>query len=280
MEPNTLPANLRILCGHYRSVAEVCRLIGINRQQFNKYLGGTSQPSVRTLRRICDFFGVDETEIFLPPAELEPLVRIRAERPLKVSPLSGALDAIVERHPDSQERLERYCGYYAGFMRTPALPRMILRYLTVIHQSDGHTYAKTIERLAEGRSRSQTGARRLGTLVTKYLGLVLHGEDRIYLWEHGPHCHQSYALTVLYPTYRARLHLLTGLGVSVSGGPGRQAFSTRYVLEHLGASTDLRAAIRACGFYPEDSGEIDPAVRARLRNEIDREEGTLCALGF
>ena len=36
--------NLRLLCSHYASVAEVCRRIGMNRQQFNKYLSGASTP--------------------------------------------------------------------------------------------------------------------------------------------------------------------------------------------------------------------------------------------
>jgi hypothetical protein len=44
--------NLRLLCSHYASVAEVCRRIGINRQQFNKYLSGASTPSLHSLRRI------------------------------------------------------------------------------------------------------------------------------------------------------------------------------------------------------------------------------------
>ncbi|EAA3799300.1 XRE family transcriptional regulator, partial [Salmonella enterica subsp. enterica] len=32
--------NLKLLCSHYRSIAEVCRKLAINRAQFNKYLGG------------------------------------------------------------------------------------------------------------------------------------------------------------------------------------------------------------------------------------------------
>ena len=55
--------NLRFLCGMYKSVAEVCRRIDINRQQFNKYLGGQAVPSSYNLRKICTFFGVDEDKI-------------------------------------------------------------------------------------------------------------------------------------------------------------------------------------------------------------------------
>ena len=32
--------NLKLLCSHYRSIAEVCRKLAINRAQFNRYLAG------------------------------------------------------------------------------------------------------------------------------------------------------------------------------------------------------------------------------------------------
>ena len=63
MTNDDFTANLKFLCGHYKSVADVCRRLKINRQQFNKYLGGHSAPSQYNLRKICEFFGVDEGEI-------------------------------------------------------------------------------------------------------------------------------------------------------------------------------------------------------------------------
>ncbi len=100
------------------------------------------------------------------------------------------------------------------------------------------------------------------------------------MMDHNPLSHQVFALSVIYPSHRTRLHLLSGLGISVSGGPGRQAFATRMVYEYLGESTNLRAAIAACGLYPEDSDELDAAIRSRLRNEIRPGENTLCALEY
>ncbi|PKL98696.1 MAG: Cro/Cl family transcriptional regulator, partial [Gammaproteobacteria bacterium HGW-Gammaproteobacteria-9] len=52
-----LAENLKLLCSHYRSIAEVCRKLAINRAQFNKYLGGQSRPTPFNLKRIGDFFG-------------------------------------------------------------------------------------------------------------------------------------------------------------------------------------------------------------------------------
>ena len=55
-----LAANLRLMCNRYTSIADICRQIKINRQQFNKYLSGQSSPSLHNLHRIAEFFGVDE----------------------------------------------------------------------------------------------------------------------------------------------------------------------------------------------------------------------------
>jgi transcriptional regulator with XRE-family HTH domain len=45
--------NLKLMCSYAPSISEACRSMGINRQQFTKYLNGTSRPSARNLRRIC-----------------------------------------------------------------------------------------------------------------------------------------------------------------------------------------------------------------------------------
>lgn len=70
MEPEYLQANLRLLCSYVGSAAECSRKIGINRQQFSKYINGYSQPSMKSLRKICDYFGVDSDEIYLAMYEL------------------------------------------------------------------------------------------------------------------------------------------------------------------------------------------------------------------
>lgn len=264
--------NLRLMCSHYASVAEVCRRIGINRQQFNKYLSGASTPSLHSLRRICDFFGVEEGEIFLPAHEFAAIVRVRGESP--PDGLAGTIEQVTARFSDSQARLRKYCGHYLAYMCTPAYPGMILRYFLVVFQRGERTYAKAIERLVDKRNPEH------GSYISKYLSLVLHAEDRIYLMDHNPLSHQVFALTVIYPSHRNRVHLLSGLGISVSGGPGRQAFATRMVFEYLGETSNLRESISRCGLYPEDGDEIDATIRGRLGNEVEPGENTLRALEY
>ncbi len=61
-------ANLRKLASRYPSVAGLCRKLGINRTQFNRYLAGESFPRPDVLHRICLFFDVD-ARILLEPVE-------------------------------------------------------------------------------------------------------------------------------------------------------------------------------------------------------------------
>ena len=72
-----LAENLKLLCSHYRSIAEVCRKLAINRAQFNKYLGGQSRPTPFNLKRIGDFFGVEGYELEMPPEQFARLVGAR-----------------------------------------------------------------------------------------------------------------------------------------------------------------------------------------------------------
>ena len=63
-----LGANLRQLSGKAESISALCRDLGINRTQYNRYLAGESFPRPDVLDRICNFFEVD-ARILLAPVE-------------------------------------------------------------------------------------------------------------------------------------------------------------------------------------------------------------------
>jgi len=52
-----LSHNLQILKGK-TPVSEMCRQMGISRNQFNRYLSGESFPRPDVLERVCSYFGV------------------------------------------------------------------------------------------------------------------------------------------------------------------------------------------------------------------------------
>eukprot|EP00494_Astrolonche_serrata_P010279 UN10341 len=75
MPHQNFATNLRLVCDQYRSVAQVCRSLEMNRQQFNKYLSGQIYPSKHYLARICKFAKLSEDELNLPRAEFENLLQ-------------------------------------------------------------------------------------------------------------------------------------------------------------------------------------------------------------
>ncbi len=60
--------NLRALCENGQPITVICREIGINRTQFNRYLSGEAFPRPDVLARICAYFHVD-ARILLEPLE-------------------------------------------------------------------------------------------------------------------------------------------------------------------------------------------------------------------
>lgn len=61
-------ANLRSLATSAPSISQLCRDLGINRTQFNRYLNAEAFPRPDVLHRICVYFNVD-ARILLQPIE-------------------------------------------------------------------------------------------------------------------------------------------------------------------------------------------------------------------
>lgn len=84
-----LARNLQLLCGRVGSTNSVCRQIGINRQQFEKYIKGRSLPSPSTLQKICEYFKVSEEALF--SEGFSPAPQRRPEVQMGVGPCDDVL---------------------------------------------------------------------------------------------------------------------------------------------------------------------------------------------
>lgn len=105
-----LAENLRLLCRSQRSVSEVCRRIGLNRQQFGRYLSGAGRPSDHNLQRICDYFGVTEADLLLDPVELREKLRARTGG-LRTAAGGPVFDRVLRNvFPGDAHLLKRYVG--------------------------------------------------------------------------------------------------------------------------------------------------------------------------
>lgn len=254
-----LSKNLNVLCSYYSSIAEVCRKLSINRQQFNKYLSGQTWPSRHNMRRICDFFGVSESEILLEPERLEEIVGLR-RRPISDDRLDLPMRHLENLYAVSGS-LERYAGFYYRYFFSFGNQGRIIKSLCVISERAGRYYWKNIERI-----RIPDTPRTITT--NKYEGVVFLIADRIFIIEYETLLRNSITQVTLYPSYRTRVDRLLGIQ---TGGPvrrGRKPGASRVLLEYLGQNIDIKKALSQSGLFEKDDPGIPAATVALIGNEI------------
>jgi transcriptional regulator with XRE-family HTH domain len=253
--------NLKALCATHRSVAELCRRVGINRQQFNKYLSGDSLPSAHNLRRIASFFHLPVDDLFLPAADFDA----RHNTALGASSAeTDAMASILTRaFPGELRRLRPLLGFYHSHFLVPLSPNVMMRALVALVEENGRVYSKSIERTSVGAGLTE---RQRGYL-SKYQGMASHLGNCIFVLEFESLTADAIAETILFPPYRKRLDILTGMSLGVSSGVHRELFSTLIAWKYLGQNIDTKEALAKCGILSKDDRSVDPTIRTFLRSK-------------
>lgn len=260
--------NLRLLCGYYRSVAEVCRKLEINRAQFNRYLNGSTKPSTYILEKMCNFFGVEQTEIYLPHEQFRKLIEIRPER----KPARSLYAEHVNRlQHHSAGKFDKYLGYYFEYYNSMSVIGRVIRGLVRIFENEGGVYYERFERFPQ---RAQLGE----TYRCKYLGCAFYLNDRIFLVDYEALTGNEITQTVLFPAYKRKVKRLSGLILGVSSGNQRPIACARIVFEFLGQDINIRKAARQCGILDPREGNIDPTILTVIDNSVHINHHHFCTL--
>jgi transcriptional regulator with XRE-family HTH domain len=254
--------NLRMLCSYYRSVADVCRKLNINRAQFNRYLNASSKPSSHTLDRICEFFGVDPSEIYLPHAHFRRVVQVR---PRPRSEQTVYAEHIARLQQQASGRCDKYLGYYYEYYHSMSAPGKVLRGLVRIFVHDGAVYHERLERFPQHANLDDTHK-------CKYLGASFFLNDRIFLVDYESLSGNEITQTVLFPTYKNRVARLSGLMLGVASSSPRAIACARVVFEYLGREIDVRRAMRLCGLFDPAAGVIDPTILKVIDNSPHKDQ--------
>lgn len=241
--------NLRRLCAERRSVSEICRQIGVNRQQFARYLNGAARPSPHNLRRICRYFGVSAEAL----ASERGLIRLDNAAP----DLRGARGAeiLTTVFPGEARALRRLTGLYHAHYRSPSQPDRVIRALVEVVERDGAFQSRTLERTRHPETGLVSRAR--------YVGLVASHGDTLFLVERGRNAGRDVSETILTPAHRASRLWLTGVLLAFSWLSGKP-YASRCVWKKLRPSVGIREAVAACGAYPLDDRRIDDLVVEHL----------------
>lgn len=251
--------NLRLLCSYCHSVSEVCRQLEINRQQFARYLSGESQPASRNIRKICDYFGVEEAEIYLPHRKFSEMIVVKPTKDMKSSVnIIDELDLSIQA---ASSFARKYLGYYYRYLRSIEYRDTIIKAAVRLYEEDGKIKSKAIE-LLRRRDQPDDAYDRF-----KYRGVFLSMADRLFLVETDYILKNAITETVLFPSHKNPLTLLFGKALGVSSGPPREPYVTPIVYEYVGLKPNLRDLLGNLALYPEDSEDIDAKVRDYLLNE-------------
>lgn len=253
--------NLRALCATHRSVADICRRTGINRQQFGRYLNGTYRPSRHNLMRICKVLGVTEADLLLPELEFEEFIS-RSFPSLKQGIGTGWLGADLEKRiPIMNQNLWKYLGWYSSFSYSFGWPNMIIRSLMSVHRHKGRVFSKTIDRVKDPISNRR--------LIYKTEGLVTVNAGKIFIVEQDKMEGDGFSLRILLPTPRSHIDFLSGLLTGTSHRSRRSPSAVRVVMQYLGPTVDIRTELAKCGVFKPDVNNINPHILAMINNEID-----------
>ena len=250
-----LAQNLGMLCRSQRSVSEVCRRIGINRQQFGRYLSGAGRPSAHNLQRICNYFGITEADLLLEPTALREKLQAEPKGLGSVAGVSTLDRALRSAFPGDVPLLRRYIGFYHYYFRSPTWPGRIVRGLVQLREQNGLIWSRSVTR---ARNRADGMQYR-----SRYKGLATMLHDQIFLVEVQKTALDAVVETILYPAARSRGAPIRGVTFGVSFTT-RAPYMAPIVWQPLGPAVHVRDALNRVGVFSATDVRIDRNMLAIL----------------
>jgi len=242
-------ANLRLLSSHYPSIAGLCRELGINRTQYNRYLSGESFPRPDVLQRICTFFKTDARILLEPVGELTPIANDLLNHPA----ISNHLGRGATEVPESALPT----GFYRFSRRSFVDADLAITGLVYVFRRDGFTFVRGLEAKEAMKQQGLT----LDPHTREFRGIFMRQEEGV-----AALISRRGAITCTFnflsrvPAFENNFWVGYATRTVAETIAGLRA--TRMVYEHLGRDTgNILDAARKAGFLrPADL----PAFHRRL----------------
>ena len=265
---SNLARNLRILCSSKNSIADICRRIGISRQQFNKYLAGKHEPSRANLRLICQYFGIDVLDLYLAPVRFSALFANHSHPHLDVLRRSPVATRLLGLAAQSQKDLVGYCGVYERYHPSSIYKGQILRSLVHVYVRDNVVQYSCIERF------QSLDDPKKARYIFKYHGVCSILDGRIFFVDFESVNGNEITYSILIPQRRSSRELLFGLTMGVAASLSREPFAARVALRYCGEGPLSATFIRRSRTLDPSHGSIPAEVRQYLGVEPQLIRGT------
>lgn len=243
--------NLRALCNERGSISEVCRELGLNRQQFTKYLNGETFPREATLEKISAYFGVEDIELFKDPES-----RIIRASDAKARILSNrSLKRLIENIGSKQD-ISLEDGIYYTYFQPHSQLNWIIRSVSVLRTERG---VPTFRRFTGSREKPNSAWR---LYRGKHAGAVLERRGHIYLLGSDDSSTRAPSLLVL-KWGSMEVNVLKGQALLwTQKGPD----FCNCLMEKVPAGTGLWAAMRESGAVGLKENKVPSHVQKIFNN--------------
>ncbi len=248
--------NLRRECAQFRTISEVCSAIGINRQQFNKYLAGTSIPNSITLRRICSFFEISEQSLFLNSEKGGPPVGDAGTgfKSIANGPF-GFLVGSIKNFDFSTDLMHE--GAYYCYFPMPNTPGFLVRSLLYL-KSQGRFMSfirLTSFTLADRSTKSFAKGRHGGTVFCNQSEIYFLGTNR----------YSPFQLSLITIPKSSLIEKNYCSGCTLTRSP-QGLLSTPTCIIRVSENEPVKSIIRNLGVVPESDITVDPIVLFALNS--------------
>src|ERR1700722_2356703 len=259
-----LASNLRYICGLRGSISTICRTIGINRQQFNKYLSGTHLPAPANVKRIANHFGLTPDLLCGDHDQLGALVEgnyFRVWDALRRAPgVNRFLDTITTA-PRSE--VDCLLGVYDRYQFSSIYEGQILRSVFCIYRAGdllSHYYVERFPNLAK---------RRKADFIFKYEGFTFPIDDRIFTVDFEGTQRNEMTLGIYSLVKRSSKRFILGIGSGIAASMLRQPYATRVALSYKHSGLITRDEIRTATVLDTGDPSIPREAIKYLRDGTD-----------
>ncbi|TWG99523.1 hypothetical protein L598_001400000610 [Mesorhizobium sp. J18] len=242
-------ANLREACSTRASISQVCREIGVNRQQFNRYINGQALPSAHNRHRIARAFAVEPEDFDLPRQEFRKRLGPCVSR-------DNAGDILLDGYPGDLNSLRRYLGFYQTYHLSMSWPGKVVCSCVHLKERDGRVVVTSRERIIDRAS----GIRQ----HSRYVGLAAYRRNRIFITERTNGEYPTFGQTILMPFEIHQRLYLHGITMGVSWRKENTPYASRMIWRYFGHDVDRRALVSRCGLLAPESGVLPEPVSRYL----------------
>lgn len=250
--------NLSYLAGRFSSIAEFCRTLSINRQQFNKYAAGQHNPARKIIQRIAQYFAIEPEDLLLPTSELKKKLGNKDVAPpfdLSDAPVLAETLPLLEKSLETGSNLP---GIYYKFHNCPLNKGTILKSIVWIYSKSNSLRYVTLERFV-----SLDGTGKFEYKFT-YHGVCTVLADRIFMVDIESKLKNEISTTILSQQHRRPNRFFYGLYTGVAATSSRPPFSTRTAFQYVSSEKLQRHHLYDAAILDPENTSIPLEIRKYL----------------